>query len=69
MNQVFMTKEEQRALAKSLPDQFADRNKHYNGFLYQWRENLTFDHNAEEREAFYRMLWKMVSSVNTVGTP
>ncbi|KAK5723867.1 hypothetical protein LTR17_013881 [Elasticomyces elasticus] len=59
MNQVYMTKEEQKAIAKGLPERFADRNNHYNGFLYQWRENLTYDHSEEEREEFYKMLWKM----------
>ncbi|TKA80071.1 hypothetical protein B0A55_02478, partial [Friedmanniomyces simplex] len=59
MNQVYMTKEEQKALSKGLPERFADRNNHYNGFLYQWRENLTYDHSPEERDEFYRMLWKM----------
>ncbi len=33
MNQVYMTKEEQKKLSKGLPERFADRNKHYNGFL------------------------------------
>ncbi|KAK0940331.1 hypothetical protein LTR29_008070 [Friedmanniomyces endolithicus] len=59
MNQVYMTKEEQKELSKGLPERFADRNNHYNGFLYQWRENLTYDHSPEEREEFYRMLWKL----------
>ncbi|EXJ60919.1 hypothetical protein A1O7_05072 [Cladophialophora yegresii CBS 114405] len=59
MNQVFMTKEEQAKLVDALPDRFAERNNFYNGFLYQWRENLTFDHSEEERREFYEMLWKM----------
>lgn len=62
MNQIYLTKEEQEGFAASLPASLADRNNHYNGFLYQWRENLTFDHTPEEREEFYRMLWKMVST-------
>lgn len=61
MNQVFMTKEEQAKLVDGLADRFAERNNFYNGFLYQWRDNLTFDHGKEEREQFYQMLWKMVS--------
>ncbi|KAK3113606.1 hypothetical protein LTR53_008934 [Teratosphaeriaceae sp. CCFEE 6253] len=59
MNQVYMTKEEQKEVAAGLGARFADRNNHYNGFLYQWRENLTYDHTPEEREEFYRLLWKM----------
>ena len=61
MNQVYMTKEEQKELAAGLKERFADRNNYYNGFLYQWRENLTFDHDDKEREEFYWTLWKMVS--------
>jgi hypothetical protein len=61
MNQVYMTEEEQKLMADGLAERFADRDNHYNGFLYQWRDNLTFDHSDEEREEFYRMLWKMVS--------
>lgn len=61
MNQVYMTKEEQKQLSAGLADRLEDRNKHYNGFLYQWRENLTFDHTPEEREELYYELWKMVS--------
>lgn len=60
MNQVFMTKEEQEKIVDDLPDRFAERNNFYNGFLYQWRENLTFDHSDEERDEFYNMLWRMV---------
>jgi hypothetical protein len=60
MNQVFLTKEEQAKLVDQLADRFAERNNFYNGFLYQWRDNLTFDHTDEEREEFYNMLWKMV---------
>ena len=60
MNQVHMTMEEQEKLRDGLASQFADRNNHYNGFLYQWRDNLTFDHTPEERDKFYWMLWKMV---------
>lgn len=60
MNQIYMTKEEQKEVAAGLRDRFADRNKYYNGFLYQWREDLTFDHNDKEREEFYWMLWKLV---------
>ncbi|ETI24222.1 hypothetical protein G647_03591 [Cladophialophora carrionii CBS 160.54] len=59
MNQVFMTKEEQLKLVDELADRFAERNNFYNGFLYQWRDNLTFDHSEEERREFYEMLWKM----------
>ena len=61
MKQVHMTKEEQQDLAAGLAERFADRNKFYNGFLYQWRENLTFDDDAKKREDFYWTLWNMVS--------
>ena len=61
MNQIYMTKEEQSKLVDGLPDRFAERNNFYNGFLYQWREDLTFDHSKEEREEFYKMLWSIVS--------
>ncbi|EXJ86768.1 hypothetical protein A1O3_03722 [Capronia epimyces CBS 606.96] len=59
MNQVLLTKEEQDKLVDGLAETFAARNNYYNGFLYQWRDSLTFDHSKEERERFYRMLWKM----------
>jgi len=61
MNQVYMTKDEQEKIRDSLAERFADRNNYYNGFLYQWRDNLTYDHDAKEREEFYWTLWKMVS--------
>lgn len=60
MNQVYMTKEEQEKLRDSLAERFADRNNYYNGFLYQWRENKTYEHSDEERLEFYRMLWRLV---------
>ncbi len=60
MNQVFMTKDEQDKIVDQLPDRFAERNDFYNGFLYQWREDLTFNHNDDEREDFYNMLWRLV---------
>lgn len=56
-----MTKEEQEKVVDELGDWFEDRNNYYNGFLYQWRDSLTFDQTKEEREQFYWMLWKMVS--------
>lgn len=61
MNQIYMTKEEQEEVAAGLGERFADRNNYYNGFLYQWREDLTFEHNDKEREEFYWKLWKLVS--------
>ena len=63
MNQVFMTKEEQKALSAGLAERFAERNKWYNGFLYQWQDNLTYDHTPEERDEFYKKLWKLVSLI------
>lgn len=60
MNQQFLTKEEQTKLRDGLAARFAERNNYYNGFLYQWRENLTFNHSDEERDEFYWQLWKMV---------
>ncbi|KAL6242963.1 hypothetical protein RBB50_010063 [Rhinocladiella similis] len=59
MNQQFLTKEEQTKLRDGLAARFAERNNYYNGFLYQWRENLTFNHSDEERDEFYWQLWKM----------
>ncbi|KAK5305825.1 hypothetical protein LTR99_003369 [Exophiala xenobiotica] len=59
MNQIFMTKEEQAKLQDDLGSRFAERNNYYNGFLYQWREDKTFDHNDKERDEFYWTLWKM----------
>ncbi|KAH0842356.1 hypothetical protein AYO21_00029 [Fonsecaea monophora] len=59
MNQVYLTKEEQAKVVEELAGRFAERNNYYNGFLYQWRDNLTFDHSKEERMEFYQMLWKM----------
>jgi hypothetical protein len=59
MNQVYMTKEEQAELVEGLPERFSDRNNFYNGFLYQWRDNLTYDHGDEERQEFYKTLWRM----------
>ncbi|KAK5227800.1 hypothetical protein LTR47_008371 [Exophiala xenobiotica] len=59
MNQIFMTKEEQAKLRDDLGSRFAERNNYYNGFLYQWREDKTFDHNDKERDEFYWTLWKM----------
>ncbi|KIV79921.1 hypothetical protein PV11_07460 [Exophiala sideris] len=59
MNQVYMTKDEQEKIRDSLAERFADRNNYYNGFLYQWRDNLTHDHDAKEREEFYWTLWKL----------
>ncbi|KAK4943934.1 hypothetical protein LTR10_016650 [Elasticomyces elasticus] len=59
MNQVYMTKDEQEKIRDSLAERFADRNNYYNGFLYQWRDNLTHDHDAKEREDFYWTLWKL----------
>lgn len=61
MNQVFLTKDEQEKIRDALGERFAERNNYYNGFLYQWRDNLTYDHSDTEREEFYWMLWKMVS--------
>lgn len=60
MNQIYMTKKEQEKLRDDLAQKFEDRYIHYNGFLYQWRDNMTFDHTPEERNEFYWMLWKMV---------
>jgi hypothetical protein len=60
MNQVFMTKEEQEKLADGLAERFSERNNFYNGFLYQWRDKLTFDHSEDERQEFYQMLWRLV---------
>lgn len=59
MKQVELTKEEQAELVGGLGDSFAQRNTFYNGFLYQWRDNLTFDHDKDQREEFYKMLWDM----------
>ncbi|KIW46870.1 uncharacterized protein PV06_02494 [Exophiala oligosperma] len=59
MNQQFLTKEEQAKLRDGLAARFAERNNYYNGFLYQWRENLTFDDSDEKRDEFYWQLWKM----------
>jgi hypothetical protein len=70
MNQIFMTKEEQAKLRDDLGSRFAERNNYYNGFLYQWREDKTFDHNDKERDEFYWTLWKMVCQIFSpvVGT-
>jgi cation diffusion facilitator CzcD-associated flavoprotein CzcO len=60
MNQIQLSKEEQEKLRDGLPERLAERHKYYNGFLYQWRNDLTFNHTPEEREEFFWMLWKMV---------
>lgn len=67
MNQIQLTKEEQEKLRDSLAGKLAERNNYYNGFLYQWRNDLTYNHTPEEREEFFWMLWKMVRLTHLIA--
>lgn len=61
MNQVWLTKEEQDLVKKTLQqDVFDQRLNNASGFLYQYRPIKTLDHSPEEREALYQELWKIV---------
>ncbi|EXJ74895.1 uncharacterized protein A1O5_01591 [Cladophialophora psammophila CBS 110553] len=59
MRQKSLTPEQQTEDKTKYREWFNQRWNNYGGFLYQYRDSLTFDQTPEQRQALYEELWTM----------
>lgn len=64
MNQKIVPKDVQLEDKKNFTAIYKERYNNFNGFLYQTRPDMMFDHTEEERLALFEELWAMVSCVH-----